>query len=699
VDEGLLARHFGSAGRERFCSLFGLDHNSLRSGGERLLAADGDIGRLIVEAGGGLRALVDVQEKMAQHADALFATTPAGHRRFYKALDAYHAADRAAEEGLLTRDAYEETQRRCNEAQARVEEIRSKQKELAENISRHQRLVRVIPTIRELDGVDKELAAFVDLPPLRDGFADAAKEALLTLKQMETALAEAKERRATLAAKIDALAPSEAIMAAEASIRDLKEKAVHVRKARGDRANRQIELAEINAKLDGIRGALRLGADSDLEVMRPPADAIERVQKLATQGLKCGARKTSIEDQLANEDRTLAALAARQSERQRSGTSAPLGVTSAEFADLAERSRKIEGAERRAERIGQEIAKRVSQLGFEDSDCFAAWVCPNATLIQSELDRRSRLEGEIDKIAEKASAESAKRDLAAGEIAHLLQAREIPTDVSIARARGDREETLRAIRDRYLSERGQDVARRPFGDRKADVDRHRQQTEAADSLADRKSLEAERVAALDLARRQKVEALIAIESLEKQRTAHEDGWRKDVRAWEEAWPEAANRQSDLRSLKGLVEERGTILERFAVLRELAEEIEQLHAEMAPRLWALEQAEAQLAVEIGGSASISERVSAASKAIKIHDDTYADFRHDEKAIRDVTLQRQSTKASLDALQSADVAWRSEWPPAVSEYRTGTGERNRDAMGNGGWTSSWPQTHSRASAEDG
>jgi AAA domain len=96
------------------------------------LAADGDIGRLIVEAGGGLRALVDAIGNMTQEADALFATTPAGHRRFYEARDAYHAADGAAKEGLLTRDAYEEMQRRCNEAQIKVEEIRSKQKETAE---------------------------------------------------------------------------------------------------------------------------------------------------------------------------------------------------------------------------------------------------------------------------------------------------------------------------------------------------------------------------------------------------------------------------------------------------------------------------------------------------------------------------------------------------------------------------------------
>lgn len=664
VDEGLLARHLGSTGRERFCSLFGLDHNSLRSGGERLLAADGDIGRLIVEAGGGLRALVDAIGKMAQDADALFAPKSAGHRQFYKGLDAYQAADRAAKEGLLTRDDYEKIQRLCNEAQTKVEEIRSKQKELAENISRLQRLVRVIPTIGELDDVDKELAAFLDLPPLRDSFADAAQEALQTSKQVEAALAEADERHAALAAKIEALTPSEAILVAEASIRDMKEKAVHVRKARGDRANRQTELTECSAKLNVIRGALGLGADADLEAMFPAPGAIERVQKLAAQGLERRAMMVAFEEQLANEDRTLANLAARQSERRRARTSEPLGVTIAEFASLPELCRKSEGEERRAERIGQEIAERVNKLGFEDNDCFAAWVCPNGAMIQSELDRRSRLEDEIAKIAEKFTAESAKQDLAAGAIEHLLQAREIPTDASIAQARGDREETWRAIRARYLSEGGAHVANRSIEDRKADVDRHRQQTEAADNLADRKSLDAKWVADLDLAHRQKAEALIAIEGLEKQRTALDERWRKDVRAWEEAWPDAVNRQSNLERLKALAEERGSLLERSAVLRELGLEVLRLRAEMAARRWALEQAEAQLAVEVGASASILERVSAASKAIKIHDDAYADFRHDEKAIRDVTLDRQSTKASLDALQSAGADWRMEWAPAVS-----------------------------------
>ena len=159
-------------------------------------------------------------------------------------------------------------------------------------------------------------------------------------------------------------------------------------------------------------------------------------------------------------------------------------------------------------------------------------------MILSEFNRRSRLDDEIAKISERYTTELAKRDLAARAIEHLLRAKDVPTDASIAQARGDRQATWQAISDRYLSEGGEYVASRPIEDRKADVDRHRQQTEAADGLADRKSLEAERVAALDIAHRQKAEALIAIESLEKQRTALDDRWRKGVCAWEEAWPEA-----------------------------------------------------------------------------------------------------------------------------------------------------------------
>lgn len=666
VDEALLARCLGSTGRERFCSLFGLDHTSLRSGGERLLAADGDIGRLIVEAGGGLRTLVDVIDKLARDADALFAPTRAGHRAFYKGLDAYQIADRAAKEGLLTRDGYEEARRRQNDAQASLEALRRTQQETAQHILRLQRLVRVIPSIRELDRVDEELAAFADLSPLRDDFADAARDALQALEQARGALAEAEERHAALAAKVDALAPSEAVLAAETLIREIEENALHVRKARGDRANRETELADRKAKLDVVRRAVGLAADADLEAVFPPAEAIQRVQKLATKGLERRAKMAAFSEQITNEERTLADLSARQNERRAAGRSEPLGVTIMEFATLPALSGALETKEKQAESLGRDIAKRVGQLGFEDLGRFVAWSCPDAAIIQAEVDRRALIEAELARIAEKYAAEAMKRDTASGAIERLTLAKEIPTDAAITRARGDRNETWKAISDRYLSERGEEVAARAIEDRKADVDQHRRQIDLADSLVDRKSLEAERVAALDLAQRQKAEAIIALTGLDKQRRALDERRQSGVRAWEEAWPEASNRQSDLGRLKALVEERRLILDRHAALRALIEDIEQLRAEIAPRRSALEQAEAMLAPE-ANAASMSARASAASKAIKLHEDGYSDYRRDDEALRDVNLRRQSTQASLDALSSAQAEWRLTWASAISALR--------------------------------
>jgi uncharacterized protein YhaN len=77
VEDAVLTRFLGSTGRDRFGSLFGLDHVSLRSGGEHLLAADGDIGRLILEAGGGLRGLVEIIDDLGTQAARRGAKTTA----------------------------------------------------------------------------------------------------------------------------------------------------------------------------------------------------------------------------------------------------------------------------------------------------------------------------------------------------------------------------------------------------------------------------------------------------------------------------------------------------------------------------------------------------------------------------------------------------------------------------------------------
>lgn len=670
LEEAILSRHLGAVGRERFSSLFGLDHNTLRSGGERLLKADGDIGRLIVEAGGGLRALVDMIDQLDSDADALFSTTRAGHRAFYKTSDAYKTADDRCKEGLLTRDSYEHARKQQNESQAKVEAVRSNQKQAGERISKLQRLVRVIPTIREFDVANAELDAFGDLPNVHDGFADAAKKALDAAQQAESALAEAAKRCTILGGKIDALAPSAAILAAETPIRDIQEMATHVRKARGDRRNRQDELDTDNRKLAGLRRALGLTADADLEAASPALEAIERVQKLATQGLAHRARITGFEELLAKENRTLATLAARQTERREAGYNEPAGVTITEIANLSAISSIAETKKRQADQLSHDVGTRVEKLAFAGVKALAAWLCPDAATIQTEIARRALLDGEFAKIIEKTETETTKRDTAADAIERLMRAKDVPTDEIIAGARVARDEALRGITDRYLSTSADEVASRAIDERKADVEEHRQQAESADRLVDRKSLEAERIAALDLAQRQKADGVIALAALEKHRTELNERRQSILHDWEQAWPEATKLQPDLGRLKTVVDERKQILDVQAALKSLSDEIEQQNAEIEPRRSALEQAELKLKLTKDGSCSLSDRVSAVSKAIKIHEDAYADFRQDAKSHANMLFQHQETQASLDDLRSLETKWRTAWTPALATLGLGS-----------------------------
>ena len=107
VDEAVLSSILGPTTRERFTTLFGLGHMALRSRRRTADAeADGDIGRLVVEAGGGLRSLLAAIDALRDDAERLFTTRKAADRLFYKTQDAFEKADGTIKASLKTREAY-----------------------------------------------------------------------------------------------------------------------------------------------------------------------------------------------------------------------------------------------------------------------------------------------------------------------------------------------------------------------------------------------------------------------------------------------------------------------------------------------------------------------------------------------------------------------------------------------------------------
>jgi hypothetical protein len=95
---------------------------------------------------------------------------------FYIGLDAFEAADKAVRDGLMTREAFDQARQRCAAAQETLDALRASERAITEETLRLERLVRVVPTIRERDRLVVDLAAFSDLQSLPIGFAEACEK-------------------------------------------------------------------------------------------------------------------------------------------------------------------------------------------------------------------------------------------------------------------------------------------------------------------------------------------------------------------------------------------------------------------------------------------------------------------------------------------------------------------------------------------
>ena len=660
VDEAVLG--LGATGRERFASLFGLNHEMLREGGKDMLAADGEIGRLILEAGGGLRSLVKTVDGLRAQAAGLFDIRRSKDRKFYVGLSAFEEAEKTVKDGLMTRERYDKARQQLNAARDLVAERRGRLNELTEEKLRLARLARVVPKIREFDRLAQRLLSFEDIALLREDFAADCFRAMELLQRREAALGEAESRCRTLQAKIEALAPPAAVIEAEAAIRDVGEKATHVAKARLDRVNREAELAQIRDRLNALRLAIGISDDAGLEAAAPSPEAITRVQKLASEGSAQRGGLARIANERQRELTMKEAISRRQAERRAAGRHEPFGVAAADFADLPALAASAEAKRAQLARTEAEIDVATLREGFGSIDELNAFACPDAAVIQAEIERRGAIEAELGRAQERIAAETERRDKAGADIERLMTGAGMPSSEAILAARQDRDGVFDEIKARYLSADGAAVASRPFAARLADVELKQARTRAADDLADRKTIEASRVAALDLAGRQKSEAVAALATLAERHGALIKGLHAMIAAWRDAWTAAVARFEDLGRLKRASAERAALLARHAEWRSQIDALATQQAEIAERLTLLEQAEAKLGLAPVGS--LGGRKVAAAQGVKAHEDSYADYRRDEAALQDAELKLDRIDEEHRKLVEAEAAWRAAWRPAVA-----------------------------------
>ena len=196
VAESFLQQYLGSINRESFSLMFGMDHRSLRRGGEDLLKGRGALGEALFEAASGIGGLREIFWGLEKEAGELF--KPSGTRPpLNMAISRYRELKKRAAECSLAPQVWSELEKKYLEEKKRVEQLKREERELLHKKTRLLRLKHTLPLLARWKNYREEMEKLHSVPLLPDSFKEERLELFnkraAALRMKDQAVKEIKE--------------------------------------------------------------------------------------------------------------------------------------------------------------------------------------------------------------------------------------------------------------------------------------------------------------------------------------------------------------------------------------------------------------------------------------------------------------------------------------------------------------------------
>ncbi len=498
LPDAALAPFLGGLSREAFEREFGLDYHRLRSGGDQMLEAKGDLARSLFQASG-LADVVKEQETLKDAAEALWSPQRrATGKPLWAALGAYDDARKR----MRTESLHAEDWSRAVDAERATRDALAARKTgleaLRRDRNRLQRLRGALPVLARLDALTGQWTPLADAPDLPADFADRWRRAV-----GQEAAAAAEVHRLTLElgalqTDLEALPAVGPLPAHAARIERMFQKSGDLITKRDDHPKLVRYLEECDGRLAQL--IVQLGGQftpAELERHRPAKPVIARIRERIG---RFGALEAEVKAR--SEQAAAARDALQEAEQAQQALGQPVDPAEARAAlDEALKAGDLEArlaaAERAAGQAEAAATAALARLGWGTGTpaALAATPFPGREAVQEaqlarqalDHDHRRGLEARDKAQAEVRRFEGGLRDLEAGA--------EIPTPEALVHARRHREQGWRLIRGSYI-DRTLEVVRATaeYAPETADLPAaYEEAVRRADDLVDRREREAQRV--------------------------------------------------------------------------------------------------------------------------------------------------------------------------------------------------------------
>ncbi|WP_049731370.1 AAA family ATPase [Rhizobium ecuadorense] len=297
VNEALLAGALGGIGREAYHTMFSLDDQSLKEGGNAIIQSKGELGELLFSASSGLAGLSRSLVTAADEANVIYKKRSSSTKlaELKRSLEVLKAERNAIDTLASSYSALKSTHEQAEAAYAATT------LELAGAKTRHQQLTRLLgalPAALELRRLDTDAAGMDDLPrPPSEWFA-----LLPQLSRDETrlqALVETADRTLRqLTDEIEAIAIDDKALAVAAHMDMLDQGRARYLAAESDLPKRRLALAEQEGVLVRLLTDLEQPGHATPEALLLPASLIGMIRDLIE-------RRSGVEAKLAAAGREL----------------------------------------------------------------------------------------------------------------------------------------------------------------------------------------------------------------------------------------------------------------------------------------------------------------------------------------------------------------------------------------------------------
>ncbi|WP_197327299.1 YhaN family protein [Ralstonia solanacearum] len=240
----------GSIDRDFFDHMFGLDHLRLVEGGNDILNAESDIGRILFQSAAGVASLGTVRDQLAAEADKLWAPRKSAERAYYAAADQLDSANSALKKASVRTKVWADANSAVETLRASLEAARASWRELDMRRARLERVRRLAPLVDALGQNDAALELLKETTDLPEDAAQALNQAESDIARAEAVLKIRKGEVAAARESLSAIFVDESLLSAEQRIA-----ALETRRGRYEPYARDIERRK--SEIQGLQAEVR----------------------------------------------------------------------------------------------------------------------------------------------------------------------------------------------------------------------------------------------------------------------------------------------------------------------------------------------------------------------------------------------------------------------------------------------------------